>query len=133
MLYSIGPILAVPAGRMTVCAGSAGERANPGRAFPYNASGWRATLRDPTLPPDAGERLRLDVLDAVDGRGHRALGDGDHAALDLVRRESVVIPDDRDDGDVDLGEDVDRGSHDRQHAADGDQQRHHDEGVRPAE
>src|SRR5205814_3312337 len=42
-------------------------------------------------------------------------------------------PDDRNDRDVDLGEDVDRRPRDGEHAPDGDQQRHHDERVRPAE
>jgi hypothetical protein len=60
--------------------------------------------------PDAGERLRLDVLDAVDGGRHGPLGYRDHAALDLGGEEPAVLPDDRDDGDVDLGEDVDRAS-----------------------
>src|SRR5207244_8963334 len=48
-------------------------------------------------------------------------------------RETRELPDDGDDRNVDLGEDVDRRPGDGQHAADGDQHRHHDEGVRPAE
>src|SRR5205807_8757255 len=53
--------------------------------------------------------------------------------LDGVRREPRELPDDRDDRDVDLGEDVDRRPRDGEHAPDGDQHRHHDERVRPAE
>ena len=62
-----------------------------------SVSGWKNTR----MQPDAGERLGLDVLDAVDGRRHGALGERHHAALDLGRREARELPDDRDDRDVD--------------------------------
>ena len=57
---------------------------------------------------DAVERLRLDVLDVVDRGGQRALRDGDDALLHLLRREAGVVPDDADDRDVDVRENVDR-------------------------
>ncbi len=82
---------------------------------------------------NAVERLRLDVLDVVDGRGQRALRDGNDALLHLFRRKAGVVPDDADDGDVDVGENI-NGHFRNGHEADQEnQQCSHQEGVRPIE
>ena len=73
------------------------------------APGWKKTL----MTADALERLALDVLDVVDRRGEAALVVGDDALVHLLGGEAAVAPDDRDDRDVDLREDV------RRHAGDG--------------
>src|SRR5438132_14295029 len=54
MLYSIVPILAVPAGRMTFWLASAEETSNADSPFAYIAYGWRSTMTDRTLPPHGG-------------------------------------------------------------------------------
>src|SRR4030095_703726 len=85
---------------------------------------------------DVGEavhRLRLDVLDVVDVAGEGPLADGDDPLLHLVGGHARVGPDDADDGDVDLGEDVLRQADDRQDAGQDDDERRDDEGVRPAQ
>ena len=68
----------------------------------------RAGLEEDLDDRDAGERLALDVLDVVDGRGEAALVVGDDALLHLLGRQAGVVPDDRDDRDVDVREDVGR-------------------------
>jgi len=57
---------------------------------------------------DAGavERLRLDVLDVVDCRGHDPLAGSHDAAGHLLRREASVAPDHRHNGNVDVRKDV---------------------------
>src|SRR5207237_1147227 len=55
---------------------------------------------------DARQRLALDVLDAVDRGRQHALVDEHDPRFDLVGGHAVVLPDDGDDGDVDLGKDV---------------------------
>ena len=62
---------------------------------------------------DALVRLRLDVLDADDVRRERALEVRDDAALHLLRRQPVVLPDDADDRNVDVGKDIHRHRRDR--------------------
>jgi len=82
---------------------------------------------------EAVHRLRFDVLDVVDVSGERPLADRDDALLDLVRRDAGIGPDDADDGNVDLGQDVLRHRHD---AEDPDQHDDHgadDEGVRASQ
>ena len=66
---------------------------------------------------DAEQRLALDVLDVVDRGGQHALVDEDDALLDLVGGHAGVLPDDADDRDVDLREDV------RGHAVDATRRR----------
>ena len=51
--------------------------------------------------------LRFDVLDVVDRRGQRALGDGDDAVGHLFGGEALVLPDDAHHRDVDVGKDID--------------------------
>ena len=61
--------------------------------------------------------------------GQHALVDEDDARFDLVGGHAGVLPDDADDRDVDLREDVRGHAVDADRAEDGDQQRHHDERV----
>ena len=78
---------------------------------------------------DAVVGLRFDVLDVVDVGGEAALKLRDDALLHLLRRKAAVLPQNAHDGNVDVGEDVHRHGDDGRHAQDGDQNRHHDEGV----
>ena len=82
---------------------------------------------------DARQRLRLDVLDIVDGCGQHALVRGDDPTRHVVRREAGVAPDDRDDRNADIGKNVGRGPDRRERAEDHHQDRHNDEGVRTRE
>ncbi len=82
---------------------------------------------------DALMRLRFNVLDADHVRRQRPLEVGDDPALHFLRRQAVVLPDDADDREVDVGKDVDRHRRDRETAQDGDQQSHDDEGIRAPE
>ena len=68
------------------------------------AVGWKKTLMIVTPASD----MRLDVLDVADGGGESALVLRCDALPHLLRGEPVVVPDDADDGDVDLGKDVRR-------------------------
>jgi len=79
---------------------------------------------------DALVGLGLAVLDVVDGGGERALADGDDAAFHLVWRQTVVGPDDGDDGDIDVGEDVLGSDDSRADAEQKEENRHDDKGVR---
>ena len=92
------------------------------------APGWKKIL----MTDDAGERLALDVLDVVDGRGERALVVRDDALLHLLGRQARVVPDDGDDRDVDVREDVRRHPEDRDRRHQQDDDGHHDERVRAA-
>ncbi len=75
---------------------------------------------------EAGERLRLHVLNVVDRGGEGALAaDGD----DLGRGDAGVRPDDANDGDVDFGEDVGGHAEGGEDAQDDDHEGHDDEGV----
>ena len=82
---------------------------------------------------DAGKRLRLDVLDVVDGGRHGALVPGHDAVGHFRGGEAAVIPDRADDGDVDGRKDVGRRAldDDRRHEEDHDRQ--HDERVGAAQ
>ena len=82
---------------------------------------------------DALVRLGLDVLDTDDVRRHRSFEVRDDPALHLLRRQPVVLPDDADDGKIDVGENVHGHRRDRETARDGDEQRHDDEGIRTPE
>ena len=69
------------------------------------------------------------MLNVIDVGGDGALEVGDNALLHLLRREAVVDPEDRNDRDVDVGEDIDRHGGDGAPAEDGDENSHDDEGV----
>ena len=91
--------------------------------------GWKIDPDD----RDAVVGLRLDVFDVVDVGGEAALEVGDDALLHFVGREAAVLPEDADDGDVDIGENIDRHGDDGGSAQDGDEDRHDDEGIGAAE
>ena len=93
------------------------------------AVGWKKTL----MIGDAGERGRLDVLDVAHRRRQAALVLGRDPLAHLLRRQAVVVPDDRDHRDVDLREDVGRHVEQRERRRQDDQHRHHDERVRALE
>ncbi len=61
---------------------------------------------------DAVERLRLNVIDIVDGGGDGALVNADNAVRDVFRRQAGVVPDNADDRNVDVWEDVFRSTDD---------------------
>jgi hypothetical protein len=92
----------------------------------------RAGLKEHFHDGDAAQRLRLHVLDVVHRRGQVALVDRHDARRHLVGREAAVVPDDRDDRNVDVGEDVSRRTGDRQRAHHEDEQGEHDKRVRPS-
>jgi hypothetical protein len=77
----------------------------------------------------AVERLALDVLDSVDRRREGALEVAREALLHLVGRQAAVLPDHRDDRDIDLRQDVGGHLQDRIDPADDDEHRHDDERV----
>ncbi|MGY3291969.1 hypothetical protein ACVWWP_005036 [Bradyrhizobium sp. LM3.6] len=79
------------------------------------------------------EGLRLDVLDTADVGADRILAVGTDALLHLRRREAGVAPDDRNDGDPNLREDICRHRPDRDAAEKQDQRRKHIECVRKPE
>ena len=56
------------------------------------------------LDRDAVQRLRLNILDPVDGGAHRVIAVGGDALLHLRRTETGVLPNDGDDRDVDFRE-----------------------------
>ena len=82
---------------------------------------------------DAGHRLRLDVLDVIDRGGQGALGDTGDAIAHLGRGQAVVGPDDADDGDAYLGQDVRRCRAQHERRRQQDHQRHHDIRERTAQ
>jgi hypothetical protein len=54
------------------------------------------------------QRLRLNVLNVIDGCGHGPLKRSCDSITHLLRRESSVVPNDGDDRDVYIGEDISR-------------------------
>jgi hypothetical protein len=73
--------------------------------------------------------LGLDVLDVVDGGGHRALTDGDEALFHFLRGDAGVAPDDANDGNIDAGENIRGHPGDGNHAQEDDHDGHDREGV----
>ena len=94
--------------------------------------GARARLQVDLDDRVAGDGLALDVVDVADDRREEALEVVGDALLHVLRRQAAVVPDHGDDGDVDVREDVGRRLLDREHAAERDQDRHHDERVGPS-
>jgi hypothetical protein len=88
-----------------------------------------ARLEEDLDDAHAGKRLRLDMLDVVDGGRERSLVWGDDPAGHVIRREAGIAPHRRDDRDADIGKDVSRGPDRRQRAENHHQNRHHDERV----
>ena len=80
---------------------------------------------------DAVERLRLDVLNVIDGSSHAPLAVEDDAGGHFLGGEAAVLPDNRDDGDVDVRKDVCRHRPDAEGAKEEDQKRKDGKGVWP--
>ena len=93
----------------------------------------RAAVEEHLHHGHAVVRLRLDAFDVVDRRRHRPLEVRDDPAFHLLRGKTVVAPDDADDRDVDVREDVGRHPQDAERADDEHEQREHDERVRAAQ
>jgi len=52
------------------------------------------------------ERLRFDVLDIINSGGKRSLRDANDAVAHVLRYETVVVPDDTDNGNVNIRKNV---------------------------
>src|ERR1019366_6990919 len=117
----------MPAG--SECSTDCEEAANCATAASTLAWGMEEDLDD----GQAGQRLRLHVLDVVDRGGERALAaDGDHFGH-FFGGDAAVGPDDADHRNVDFGEDVGGHAEGGQDAQDDDHHGHDDEGVGAAE
>jgi hypothetical protein len=79
----------------------------------------------------AVEASGFDVLDVVDEGGKGPLVGAGDAAFDFFGAEAGVLPGDRDDGDIDVGEDVRGGPQDQHRRRDQDQDREDNEGIGP--
>ena len=74
-----------------------------------------------------------DVLDVVDGGRQRALKRRGDASGHLVRRQAGILPDHADHGDPDIRKNVGRRAQRGERSDNQQQQREHDERVRPAQ
>ena len=108
-------------------------RLGDGRDLRDRGLDLRVRLEEDLDDADAGEGLRLDVLDVVDRRRQGPLVAPDDPVRHLRRGQAAVAPHRADDRDVDVGEDVDRrpADDDRRHEDDHDRENH--EGVRPTQ
>jgi hypothetical protein len=77
------------------------------------------------------ERLRFDVLDVIDGSGKRSLCDAYNPVAHVLRDETVIVPDDADDWNVDIRENIGWGSNNRQHPQNQDENGHNHKRVGP--
>jgi hypothetical protein len=75
------------------------------------------------------KRLRLDVFNIIDRGGEDAFVRRDNSAGHIVRRQAGVAPDDRDDRNADVGENIGRRSDRRKRPENHDQYRHDHESV----
>ncbi len=71
------------------------------------------------------------MLDVVHRSGQIAFGDGDDPVRNILRVQSVIVPDNADHGDVDIRKDVCGGAKNRQPAEDENQNSEYREGVWP--
>jgi len=78
----------------------------------------------------AVQRVRLDVLDVIDGRRQPALRNGGNPLPHFFSRHAVIGPDDADYGDLDFGEDIDRRASQHEWRCQQNQQGHYNECVR---
>ena len=90
------------------------------------AVGWKNTLMIVMPASDCDSMCSMSLTVVVRPRSVCA---GD-ALPHFLRRQAVVVPDDADDGDIDLGEDIRRHVQQRERRRQDDQHRHHDERVR---
>jgi hypothetical protein len=88
-------------------------------AMRMSTFGWKNTL------------VMLDMLDVVNCRRQCALELGRHAAGHLIRRQAGVLPDDGDHRDSDIWKDIDGRAQSGERTNYKDDQREHDEGIRP--
>src|SRR6185437_7575999 len=96
----------------------------------YRRFYFRAGMEEDLDDAEARQRLRLDVLDVIDGDRETALAADRDDGRHLFRRNAAVSPDDAHHGDVDFRENVGGHAHHRHDAENHDQQRHDDEGIR---
>ncbi len=73
------------------------------------------------------------MLDIVDNGREVALCDADDAVSHLFRHQTVVVPDDTHDWDIDIREDIGGRALNRHDAHSEDQNGHHHKGVGPAQ
>ena len=69
------------------------------------------------------------MLDVIYCRGKRSLCDANDAVAHILRYETVEIPDDADNGNVDVRKNIRRGAKDCQRPHDQDEYGHNREGV----
>ena len=80
---------------------------------------------------DSAERLRLDVLDVVDGGSKIPLRNRDNPVGHVLRDENVIGPDDADDRNIDIRKNVGWSANDREPTHDQDEYGHDHECVGP--
>ena len=85
----------------------------------------RAGLEEHLNNRDSIQRLRLDMFDVIDGGGKVSFRDGDNAIGHVLRDETVVVPDDADDWNIDRRKNISGSPNNREAAHDQDQDRHH--------
>src|ERR1700733_3289745 len=73
------------------------------------------------------------MFDVVDDCGHVSLGDADNAVRHVLGNQTVVIPDDADHRNVDVGKDIGWRAKDRNPTHHENQYGHYYEGVRPTQ
>ena len=72
------------------------------------------------------------MINVIDQCGESALGDRGDPVRHVLRSETLIIPDNTDDGDINFREDVSRSAEDDNGRENQQHQRHHNECVRPA-
>ena len=92
------------------------------------APGWKKTLTTAMPRSDCDSMCSMSLTVVVSD----ALVDRDDPRRHLLGGQAAVVPDDRDDRDVDVREDVGRRPRDGERPDHQDQQRQHDERVRPS-
>ena len=78
---------------------------------------------------DAAERLRFNMFDVVDKRRYATLDGGRDALLHFLWLQTVVRPNEADNGNIDVRKNVGRRAQQHDRRQENDDQRHHDEGV----
>ena len=81
---------------------------------------------------DTLQRLRLDVFNVVNRCRQRAFGQGDDSVRHLLGIEAAVVPNNADDGYVNVWKNVGWGTEDANRAQYQQRQGENDEGIRPA-
>ena len=104
-----------------------------GRNLGNTALNVRGRLQEHFNNSDSIQRLRFDVLDVINGCGKGSLGDADDPVAHVLGYQTVEIPNDADDGNVDVRKNIRRGAKDRKRPHDQDEYGHNHEGVWPAQ